>query len=310
MSHLYKLEDAAPTRPSLVTIGVFDGLHKGHQTLIARVVAAARAAHYDATVLTFHPHPDVVLRGITDRYYLTTPEQRAALLQEMGVDRVVTYPFDDAARQISATDFVDDLLEHLNMKALWVGADFAMGYKRQGNVAFLKAYGEEKGFTVEAIPLVAHTEGDEVVSSSRIRELLAEGNVDTVHDWLGRAYAVQGKVVQGDQRGRTIGFPTANLDVWSQQIVPAYGVYACWARFNGETHMAVTNIGVRPTFNGENATVEAHLLGFDKDIYGVDVELSFEKRLRGEMKFNGIDALVAQIQQDAVSARTYLQSVS
>ncbi|MCA9883246.1 MAG: bifunctional riboflavin kinase/FAD synthetase [Anaerolineae bacterium] len=306
MTHVYALDDAHLEHPSLVTIGVFDGLHKGHQELIKRAVNAARDGGCASVVLTFHPHPDVVLRGINERYYLTTPEQRAQLLKNMGVDLVVTQTFDLDLRQMRAADYVDQLIEHLNMRWLWVGEDFALGYQREGNVEFLQKYGQEHDFTVEAVPLLQYRSGNAIVSSSRIRELLAEGEVDTVQEWLGRPYAVIGEVVKGDQRGRTIGFPTANLDVWQQQVVPAFGVYAGWAGIDGERHMAVTNIGTRPTFDGDHVTVEAHLLDFNRDIYGHTVELSFEKRLRGEMKFSGIDALVAQIKSDVESARAYL----
>lgn len=306
MTHVYALADAHLDSPSLVTIGVFDGVHKGHQELIHRVVNAAQANSCASVVLTFHPHPDVVMGGINERYYLTTPEQRAQLLKDMGIDLVVTHTFDLDLRQMRAANFVDQLIEHLNMKWLWVGEDFALGYQREGNVEFLRQYGQEHDFSVEAVPLLQYRSGDMVVSSSRIRELLAAGEVDTVHEWLGRAYSVMGEVVKGDQRGRTIGFPTANLNVWQQQVVPAHGVYAGWALLDGERYMAVTNIGTRPTFDGDHVTVEAHLLDFDRDIYGHTVELSFEKHLRGEMKFSGIDALVAQIKSDAETARAYL----
>jgi riboflavin kinase / FMN adenylyltransferase len=306
MKHVQNLKNANLDTPSLVTIGVFDGLHTGHQTLIKQLVDKAHSDHKLAVVITFFPHPDKVLHDVDDRYYLMTSEQRAQYLLDMGIDCVITHPFDDEIRQMRASDFVDQWVEHLKISELWVGSDFAMGHKREGNVEFLTAQGQEKGFSVTAIDLIMTDTGDKVIRSSEIREHLYQGDVDTVRGWLGRGYAVVGEVVQGQQRGRTIGFPTANVDVWSEQIIPANGVYAGWAKLGDETFKAVTNIGIRPTFDGDNVTVEAHLLDFDRDIYGKTLEVSFETRLRAEKKFNGIDELVAQIKADANSARRYL----
>lgn len=308
MQHVNSLEHVQPDRPAVVTVGVFDGVHLGHQALIKRLVAEAHGSNRAAAVLTFFPHPDVVLRGISGRYYLTTAEEKATLLGELGVDVVVTHPFNDETRQIRAADFVDRLLNHLKMSSLWATADFAMGYKREGNLQFLTAQGQEKGFSVETIELVHRDGNGAKISSSEIRTALTEtGNVQQAAEWLGRSYSVQGKVVQGNQRGRTIGFPTANLDIWEQKVVPAFGVYACRATIEGQTFNAVTNIGNRPTFDGMNMTVEAHLLDFDADVYGQEMTLAFVQRLRGEQKFDGIDALVAQITKDRDTAREILQ---
>ncbi len=308
MQHVEALEHVQLDRPSVVTVGVFDGVHVGHQQLIHQLVTEAHQTQRAAVVLTFFPHPDVILRGTAGRYYLTTPEEKAALLGELGVDGVVTHPFDEHIRQIRAADFVDQLLDHLKMSALWATADFALGYKREGNLQFLAAQGQEKNFTVETIELVHRDGNGAKISSSDIRAVLAEsGEVQQAATWLGRNYSVHGKVVQGNQRGRTIGFPTANLDVWEQKVVPAFGVYACRARIGHERFNAVTNVGNRPTFEGKNMTIEAHLLDFDRDIYGQDVQLEFVQRLRGEQKFDGIEALVAQIGKDRDTAREILQ---
>lgn len=308
MIHLHDLAQAHLQQPSVVTIGVFDGVHRGHQHLIKRLVTAARAADRLAVALTFFPHPDVVLRGLSGRYYLTTPDERAVLLGELGIDYVITLPFDEALRQIRAAAFVNMLREHLQLASLWIGADFAMGYKREGNVEFLRASGEQHGFDVEVVDLV-NAEGDGAISSTAIREALLEGDVERARAGLGRAYALSGEVVHGEQRGRKIGFPTANIRVWDQQVIPANGVYAGWALLGDERFMAVTNVGVRPTFAGEGVTVEAHLLDFDRDIYGETLTFTFEKRLRAEQRFTGIDALIAQIRADADAGRVYLQGV-
>ncbi|MBK9750520.1 MAG: bifunctional riboflavin kinase/FAD synthetase [Chloroflexi bacterium] len=305
MNHVYDLATIQLDQPSVVTIGVFDGVHRGHQHLIRRLVRSARESGRLAVVLTFFPHPDVVLRGLTGRYYLTSPQQRAELMGELGVDHVITLPFNEEFRQIRAAAFVDLMREHLKLESLWVGADFALGYKREGTVEFLRAQGAAKGFTLEAIDLVGE-DGSATFSSTAIRDALNAGDLEAARRLLGRSYSVSGEVVHGDHRGRTIGFPTANIAVWSEQLVPANGVYAGWATVGGEHYMAVTNVGLRPTFEGDSLRVEAHLLDFNRDIYGETMNFSFETRLRPEKKFNGIQELMAQIALDAQAGRDYL----
>jgi riboflavin kinase/FMN adenylyltransferase len=308
MKHIYHVSEAKLNRNSIVTVGMFDGMHRGHQYLIQHLVEKAHSNDRDAVVLTFFPHPDKVIRNIEERYYLTTPEYRAYLIGELGVDWVITHPFDESVRQIRAADFVDMLHKHLRMSALWATASFAMGYKREGNIEFLTAQGLEKGFTVETIDYLLANGGDaHRISSSEIRQTLTEGDVEQATYYLGRPYTVAGEVVSGEMRGRQIGFPTANIDVWQEQILPRHGVYACWATLGTERFMAVTNIGHRPTFGGEDATVEAHLLDFDRDIYGQHLVVEFVARLRDEMKFAGIDALVEQIDRDVARGREILQ---
>jgi len=305
VSHIDNLNAVQLSSPSIVTIGMFDGVHRGHQDLIGRLVRQARASGRTSVVLTFYPHPDVVIRGQTGRYYLTSPQERAALLGDLGVDVVITHPFDEDVRRIRAADFVDLLCARLNLSALWVGADFAMGYRREGNVAFLREQGAQKGFAVEAVSLMLE-DGGQAISSSRIREALQRGDVAQAGAWLGRAYALSGPVVHGDHRGRTIGFPTANIEVWDKRVLPAYGVYACRAVIGEQRHMAVTNLGVRPTFSGARLTIEAYLLDFDRDIYGQTLTLEFVERLREERRFNGVEALVAQIGRDVEAGRAVL----
>ncbi len=307
MKHIYNLSDAKLDQPSIVTIGVFDGVHRGHQYLLSQLVAAARTSGSLAVVLTLFPHPDRVIRGLTGRYYLTTPEQKAALLGELGVDVVITHPFDEQVRQVRAAAFVDQLLGHLNMTSLWVTADFALGYRREGNFVYLSAQGAEKGFEVREIELLS-TDGHEIISSSTIRQALVAGDVQKAASWLGRPYRVEGPVVHGDHRGRGIGFPTANVDVWAEQVLPADGVYACWALLGDERYMAMTNVGTRPTFDGSTVTVEAYLLDFDRDIYGQKLAVDFVYRLRGEEKFSGLDALVQQIRKDVDQGRALLSA--
>ncbi len=308
MKHLRRLEDAKLDADSLVTIGVFDGVHLGHQQLIQRLVDSARASGNKAIVLTFYPHPDKLLEQVKTRYHLTTPEKRAELLLNLGVDLVITHPFDEETRRLQAAEFVDLLVTNLRIREIWVGADFALGFQRQGDVRYLRAQGKKRGFDVSAVELITSQSSQQFIRSSTIREHVRNGNMSAAKAMLGRAYAIEGPVVLGEQRGRTIGAPTANVKVWSEQIIPANGVYAGWARIGEEIFQAATNIGTRPTFSGDAVTIEAHLLDFDRDIYGERIELSFEQRLRPEQKFSGLDALVKQIQADIAAARRSLKS--
>lgn len=304
--HLYSLEDIAVTEPAWVTIGVFDGVHRGHQRLVQNLAHEAHAQDRLAIALTFFPHPDVVLKGIKGRYYLMSPEQRAEYLLRLGVDYVVTQSFDDRMRQMSAQNFVNRLVERLKMTELWVGTDFALGHNREGNVDFLRQQGSLQGFAVRTVDLVEHDEGGLVINSTTLREWLREGRVAQVRHWLGRAYSVVGLVEHGQKRGRTIGFPTANLKVWSEQIVPANGVYAGWATVDGQRFMALTNVGVRPTFAEQDITIESYLLDFSGELYGRLIHLTFEERLRAEQRFNGVEELVRQIERDVDAGREVL----
>jgi riboflavin kinase/FMN adenylyltransferase len=304
MTPLYKLTDLQLEQPSVVTIGVFDGLHLGHQFLIRELVDTAHRAGLLAVVLTFFPHPDVVVRGLTGRIYLTTPEERAGRLLALGVDNVVTHPFNEETRHMRAAAFVDQLVRHLRPRELWVGADFALGYQREGNVDFLREQGAQEGFDVHTVDLLQR--GTDVITSTRIREALGTGDVETAGQLLGRPYAVSGEVVHGDKRGRGIGFPTANIAVWESLLLPANGVYAGHAIIDNVPYKTVTNIGVRPTFAGTHVTVETYVLDFDRDLYGQTISVTFERRLRGEKKFSGLDELIAQIQADVARTRAVL----
>ncbi len=306
MKHLRSFEDAHPETGSLVTIGVFDGLHLGHQRLIKTLVESANAVKRQAIAVTFFPHPDKVLDASSERYYLTSPEQRAELLIAQGVDTVITLPFDEHIRQLSAAAFVDKLLHNLRMKELHVGADFALGFQREGDLRFLRAQGAKQGFTVQAMDLISAQGRGSEISSSRIRQFLRQGEVAKAREMLGRSYSLSGAVVEGEKRGRAIGFPTANLSVWDEQLIPANGVYATLANLGEETCMAAANIGQRPTFAGDNITIEAHLLDFSGDLYGETVELRFEERLRPERQFNGLAELAAQLEQDVAATRRLL----
>lgn len=306
--HVQRIDQIQITAPTLISIGVYDGVHRGHQTLIRQLVNRAQMNGYETVVITFFPHPDAVIRAQTGRYYLTSPEQRAELLRGMGIDWVITQTFDDALRHMRADDYVRLMTQHLNPRELWVGQDFALGYQREGDVDFLTEAGKVHGFAVHPVQLVADEDGH-VITSTAIRELLAQGEVAEVKSMLGRCYTLTGKVMHGDKRGRTIGFPTANIGVWEEQLVPRYGVYAGWLTVDGVRHMSVTNIGVRPTFDGQQLTVEAHILNFDADIYDQPVQLELEAFIRPERKFNGLDDLKSRLNQDVQAARELLTAL-
>jgi len=298
VAHLSEVDHKQST---CVAIGSFDGVHRGHQALLQRMASRAHERGMRAAALTFFPHPRRVLHTLPPRFYLTTLDERVRLLAELGIDLIITHPFDDQVRHIRAADFVDQLIEALDMKELW-GGNFALGYQREGDVPFLRRQGELKGFTVETLDESVFHDG-EIVSSRRVRAALEAGEMGEVTGCLGRYFCVRGPVVKGDQRGRTIGFPTANVAVWDELLLPANGVYATYIRIGEARHLAATNVGVRPTVDGMKLTVEAHILDFDADIYGEDVRLEFVRRIRPEMKFAGLDALKAQIAADVEEVR-------
>jgi riboflavin kinase/FMN adenylyltransferase len=301
MRLIHRLEEAQLTEEAVVTIGSFDGVHRGHQALIRQVRQAALQAQRAAVVITFFPHPSVVL-GRAQPFYLTSPEEKLVQINQAGVDWLIELPFTAETAQVRAADFIEQLIQHLHLRELWIGHDFALGYKREGNAEFLAQLGQTRGFTVHAVdPL---TNDGEIISSSNIRMALREGDVSHAAHLLGRPFRMSGAVVPGDGRGRTIGIPTANLNVWADHALPANGVYACRAWVGHIPHRAAVNVGVRPTVTDETRrTVEAHLLDFDKDLYGLNIALDFFDRLRGEQKFANVAELVAQIRSDVETTR-------
>ncbi len=302
----YQSLEQLPSPDSWLTIGSFDGVHRGHQEIIGKLVSGAHADGARSVVLTFFPHPSEVLRGQNGPFYLTTPEERASLLGKLGVDVVITLPFTHELANIPAADFVAELKRKLLLKRLLVGYNFTLGRNREGDVPTLQRLGDLYDYSLEVFQPI--TLDGEIISSSLIRSRLASGDVRGAAELLDRLYCVAGTVVPGDARGRQIGIPTANLAIWPKWILPANGVYAAWANVEGEGHAAVVNIGQRPTF--ENAPVpirlEAHLLDFDRDLYGQEIGIEFVERLRDEQRFPSIDALIAQIHKDIGTARGIL----
>jgi riboflavin kinase/FMN adenylyltransferase len=290
-----------------VTLGNFDGVHRGHQALVSAVVAEARSGGGMPVVLTFDPHPARVLSPERPTQALMTVEQKAEVLASLGVAKVVVLSFTAELSQKTPEEFAALVLrDTLGAVLVAVGPDFRFGKDRSGSLATLEQAGPRLGFRVEAVPPVMH-EGAPI-SSTRIRDSLMAGDVEEAADLLGRRFFVDGPVVAGRGRGRTLRVPTANVEPVNEQL-PARGVYACWCRIGpaGRALPAVVNIGERPTFSEAGTTVEAHLLDFDADLYGQSLRLEFASRLREERRFPDKDALVRQIQDDVGRARRVLE---
>lgn len=296
-------------RRSVVTIGAFDGVHRGHLAVIAEVIHRARATNSAAVVVTFERHPASVVRPDSAPPLLVDNEQKLEYLARSGADATLVVPFGDVEARESAEDFAERVfVDALRARDIVVGEDFHFGHRRAGNVALLRAMGAERDFVVEPLVLVTHrVDGDAPTSSTAIRAALKRGDVRAAAAMLGRDHELRGVVVQGDQRGRTIGVPTANVAVPSNMCMPAEGVYAGFAVLpDGSRHACAINLGRRPTFykDAEHALLEAHLLDWSGDLYGQRIAVSFRERLRGEQAFAGINELKAQLQADLAAART------
>ena len=304
MLHYRSLDEIA-LPGAWLTIGVFDGVHRGHQRIIKKLVAGAHENELPAVVLTFDPHP-AKLFGRSDIKLLTLPGERARLLGEYGVDSVVTHPFSRNVADTTAYDFMKYLKERIQLSHLIVGYDSTLGKDREGDAARLTEIGLELGYTVEVVSALSDESG--VISSTEIRKLVTVGDVEDAAQLMGHPYCLQGMVAHGDHRGRTIGFPTANLEYAREKVIPAGGIYACWAHVGDEKYKAAINIGTNPTFTPDRQTlnVEAYLLDFDRDIYGEMLRLDFVKRLRNEEKYDSVDALIKQIHADVEQTREIL----
>jgi riboflavin kinase/FMN adenylyltransferase len=307
MEIVHGLPQPINERPTVLTIGAFDGVHLGHRHLISSVVRRAQAIDCQSAVLTFDPHPDLVLRPERQRLYLSSLEERAEQIALSGVDLLIVLPFTRESAALGAVEFIQHICKSVALCELWIGWDFALGRGREGTLERLREIGHKHGYGVHAVEAFT-LDGGETVSSTRIRAALRTGDVEMAARLLGRPFGVRGPVAEGDRRGRTIGFPTANVVVDEQHMLPADGVYVCQATLGDESYGAVTNVGLRPTFAGSRRTVEAYLLDFAGDIYGEVLRVEFLHRLRGEQKFAGVSALVAQITADVAAARNWLKT--
>jgi riboflavin kinase/FMN adenylyltransferase len=303
----YRSLDEVTLPASWLTVGVFDGVHRGHQEIIKKLTAGAHANELPAVVLTFDPHPAKVF-GRGDIKLLTLPGERAKLLGDLGVDVVITHPFNQELANVTAFDFMQRIKTQLGLAHLILGYDSALGKNREGNEARLTEIGSDLGYSVETVSALGDERG--VISSTEIRKLVMAGKVDEAARLMGHPYSLQGLVSFGDQRGRTIGFPTANLDYALEKAMPAGGIYACWASLGNVRHKAAVNLGTNPTFTPDKKTlnVEAYLLDFDRDIYGEMLVLEFIARLRDELRYDSVEALIEQIKQDVEQTRKILET--
>ena len=305
MQHVQNLGELQLDRSSL-TIGSFDGVHLGHHDLLHRMAERAKQAALPVVVLSFFPHPSVVLRQRSPAFYITTPEEKAELLGQEGVDYVITQPFDLELSKVEAGEFLDRLTAQLGFIDLWAGEDFALGHQRRGNRHFLEKESRARDFQYHLVPPLLV--GGEVVSSTRVREALRSGDVARAATYLGRSFNLVGIVQKGAGRGKELGIPTANLQIWEERAYPAVGVYACIVEVDGQRKQAVTNIGYRPTFEDkpEGPIIEAHILDFERELYGQEIKVEFIDRLRDEMRFSGPEQLLKQIEQDISHTRSLL----
>ena len=289
----------------VVTIGMFDGVHRGHRQIIGRAVELARESGVPSVVLTFDPHPSEVVRPGSHPAILTSPRYKSELIEQLGADVLWVIPFTLEFSRLDPDAFVRAVLvDRLAASAVVVGANFRYGHKAAGNLATLTAAGQIYGYRTEGVSLVG--DGDASISSTQIRKWIADGEVAAAAHALGRPHRVEGVVVRGDARGRTLGFPTANLATQPYVAIPADGVYSGHVLRKGTSHVAAISIGTNPTFEGRERRLEAFLLDFDEDIYGEQIAVTFHQRLRGTVRFDSIDDLVTQMHRDVAEVRTQL----
>jgi len=291
-----ELARCSPEKDTLLTVGVFDGVHLGHKHLISQLVGKAEQEGLLSGVVTFRQHHQEVMRPDMKLPFLTNLAEREKLLKNEGVDIIVPLTFTAETAQLTAHDFVSLIKKYLCMRGMVIGPDFALGRKREGNADTLCALGRELGFSVTVVPPVV-VDG-EIVSSTAIRKALSDGDVHKVRRLAGRSFSLQGHVVAGARRGVALGFPTANLDISPEQALPADGVYAGWAGIDGEIFPAMTNIGTNPTFGDNRRAVEVYIVDYQSNLYRREIQIEFVERLRGEKRFDSVEELKRQIAED------------
>jgi riboflavin kinase/FMN adenylyltransferase len=304
MKIFHGTENAKIIRPTVLTLGVFDGLHLGHQKIMEAVVERAQKLGVSPTAITFDPHPRAVLHPGSAPPLLQTLDQRLANFDVLGIEQAIVITFDREFAAQSAEEFITRIIHgRLQAKEVYLGKGFAFGRARGGNITLLRKMSDELGFFADEVDEV-QLRGQRI-SSSRIRDLLAKGGVNMVRRMLGRPYGVEGVIIRGDRRGHAIGFPTANLHPHNR-VIPKYGVYATATLINGTWRRSITNIGVRPTFGADaEPSIESHIFDFDRELYGDVLRVRFLHRIRDEKKFAGVDELKAQIKKDAEEALNY-----
>jgi len=308
MRTVKELAQVRPKKETLLTIGVFDGIHVGHQALMRQLRDEAKRRNLLSGVITFKCHPQRVLHPEKKLLWLSDLDTRVSLIKELGIDFVIPLSFTREISRLTAIEFVRLLREHLKMRGLIIGPDFALGKNREGDAAYLNKLGKEMGFTVQDIsPVISN---GEVISSSAIRDALAKGDVSKVHRFFGRSYSIRGTVVTGDGRGRTLGFSTANIEVMPDQALPGDGVYVTFAHVGNVSLPSVTNIGVRPTFGGGKRMVEVYIIDYNGELVGQTLTIELVDKLRDEKRFSDVETLKAQMHEDVRQAKILLQRVS
>lgn len=301
-----ELAGLSPKKDMLLTIGVFDGVHLGHKYLLSQLTEHARQQDLLSGVVTFRQHPQEVLSPQTRLLFLTDLAERTNLLKNEGVEAIITLSFTSELAQLSTRQFVSLLKRYLRMCGLVIGPDFTLGRDREGNANILRTLGQDMNFSVTVIPPIMIS--GEVVSSTAIRNALANGDMKRALNLAGRPFSLNGRVTSGAGRGLELGFPTANLDIAREQALPADGVYATRAYIDGKAYQSLTNVGKRPTFGGSEHTVEVYLLDYHSDLYGRQLKIDFMERLRGEKQFATAEELKKQITEDIKQGRAILNS--
>ena len=306
MNTIQNISNFSTSEKTYVTIGTFDGVHFGHKHIIEKLVLEAKKANRKSVLLTFFPHPRMVLQKDNSLELINTIEERAELLKETGLDYLIIHPFSKEFSRMTALEFVRDILvNQLNISKLIIGYDHHFGKNREGNIVQLTEYSHLYDFTVEEIP--AQDIDDVSVSSTKVRHALAEGNIETANNYLGYNFMLTGTVVNGKQLGGKIGYPTANIDVKeSYKLIPKTGVYIVKSRIDKKVVFGIMNIGNRPTVDGNYQTIEVHFLDFNSDLYNQNITIELLYFLRNEKKFSGIETLVLQIKKDEQIARNFI----
>lgn len=306
MKLFHSINDFQSTKKTILTLGTFDGVHIGHKKILERITQNTENGKYESLVLTFFPHPRMVLQEKSEIRLLNTITEKIELLQETGIENLVVHPFNESFSRLTAEEFVHTILvDKFQIQKIIIGHDHRFGRNRTANIDDLIAFGKEYGFEVEQIS--AEEIQDVSVSSTKIRNALNEGNMALANEYLGYDYFFNGTVVKGKQLGRTIGFPTANIHIEEEyKLIPKIGVYVVKAVVNQEIVYGMMNIGFNPTVNGEKQTTEVHLFNFDKDIYDQNIKVSLLHYIREEQKFGSIDALKAQLHQDQTEALAFV----
>lgn len=294
---------------SIVTIGTFDGVHIGHKLILEKLIQNAKERDCESVVLTFFPHPRMVLQESSDVKLINTIKEKSELIGNIGIENLIIHPFDQKFSRLTAEEFVKTILvDLLNIKKIIIGYDHRFGRNRTANIDDLIVYGKQYDFEVEQIS--AQEINDNAVSSTKIRNAILEGNISLANKYLGYNYTFSGEVVKGKQLGRTIGFPTANIHIKeSYKLIPKNGVYIVKSNYDGNTIFGMMNIGNRPTVNGENQTIEVNFFDFDEDIYNKIISIEILAFIREEQKFDSLDSLKSQLNKDQQSSLSYISKI-